>query len=396
MEQKLILRNLKLYAWFQALREPLFWGPVLITYIQQIGRMSLSQIYVMESIVVVAVMLLQIPGGAIADRLGRKNAMLVGMSLLVLDCFLFGVGNSPLWMWVSNLVWALGYSLLSGADSALLYDTLAAAGRTDEFKRIEGKTIAYRFFLIACTSLSVGYLAGLHMRLPVLLGLPGILVAVVMVARMVEPPRTKPTAKHWDLMKLSVLFVANNRKVKWIIAYAVLLTVIGKVWFFTYNPYFDLVHLPLALYGWVFFGLNLVAGIFSGGAAWLAKRVSPGASIVSMVVLTGVPIVLMALVIAAPMVVLVLMQNMVRGYLKPFMGQFLHDHLDSENRATVASVQSAVDGFGQVVLLGIFGLVLQVASLPMSLLLLGVFTLVAGGALLVAYPRVFGRSTTAS
>ena len=94
------------------------------------------------------------------------------------------------------------------------------------------------------------------------------------------------------------------------------------------------------------------------------------------------------------MVVLVLMQNVVRGYLKPFMGHFLHDHLDSDNRATVASVQSAVDGFGQVVLLGIFGLVLQVVSLPASLLLLGVFTLVAGGALLVAYPRVFGRSTS--
>ena len=145
---------------------------------------------------------------------------------------------------------------------------------------------------MALTSLSVGYLAGVHMRLPVLLGIPGILAAVAVVANMVEPPRTKSTAKHWDLMKLSVLFVANNRKVKWIIAYAVLLTVIGKVWFFTYNPYFELVHLPLAMYGWVFFGLNLVAAIFSWGAAWLAKHVPASTSIASMVVLTGVPIVL--------------------------------------------------------------------------------------------------------
>ncbi len=392
MEKKLVDRNLRLYAWFQALREPLFWGPVLITYIQQIGRMSLSQIYVMESIVVVAVMLLQIPGGAIADRLGRKRTMLIGMSILVLDSVLFGIGDSPAWMWAANLAWAFGYSLVSGADSALLYDTLATAGRTDDFKRIEGRTIAYRLLLMAFTSLSVGYLAGVNMRLPVLLGIPGILVAVGVVASMVEPPRTKSTAKHWDLMKLSVLFVANNRKVKWIIAYAVLLTVIGKVWFFTYNPYFELVDLPLSLYGWVFFGLNLVAAIFSGGAAWLAKRVPASTSITNMVLMTGASIVLMALVIAPAMVGLVLVQNVVRGYLKPFMGQFLHDHLDSENRATVASVQSAVDGFGQVVLLGIFGLVLQVASLPTSLLLLGVFTLAAGGALLVQYRSVFVRS----
>jgi MFS family permease len=393
MEQKLIERNLKLYAWFQAFREPLFWGPVLITYILSIGRMSLSQIYLMESIVVVVVMLLQIPGGAIADRIGRKRTMLIGMSILVLDSVLFGIGDSPAWMWAANLAWAFGYSLVSGADSALLYDTLVAGGRTDDFKRIEGRTIAYRLLLMAPTSLCVGYLAGLNMRLPVLLGIPGILVAIAVVACMVEPPRTKPTAKHWELVKLSVLFVANNRKVKWIIAYAVLLTVIGKVRFFTYNPYFELVDLPLVMYGWVFFGLNLVAAIFSGGAAWIAKRVPAQTSVMSMVFMTGTSIVIMALVIAPAMVGLVLVQNVVRGYLKPFMGQFLHDHLDSENRATVASVQSAVDGFGQVVLLGIFGLVLKVASLPSSLLMLGVFTLVAGGALIVAYPRVFGRST---
>ncbi len=393
MEQKFVLRNLRLYAWFQALREPLFWGPVLITYILSVGRMSLSQIYVMESVVVIIVMLLQIPGGAIADRLGRKRAMLVGMCLLALDCLLFGIGSGPVWMWVSNLVWALGYSLVSGADSALLYDTLAVAGRTDEFKRFEGRTIAYRYFLIAITSLSVGYLAGVNLRLPVLLGLPGVLAVIGIVAAMVEPPRTKPAGKHWDVMKLSVLFVANNRKVKWIIAYAVLLSVIGKVWFFTYNPYFELVHLPLVLYGWVFFGLNVVAGVFSGSAGWLAKRIPARVSILGMVALTGLSILAMAFVIAQPMVILALAQNVVRGYIKPFMGQFLHDHLDSENRATVASVQSAVDGFGQVVLLGIFGLVLKVFSLPASLLMLGVFTLLAGGTLLVLYPRVFGRST---
>ena len=65
--------------------------------------------------------------------------MVIGMSILVLDSVLFGIGDSPAWMWAANLAWAFGYSLVSGADSALLYDTLVAAGRTDDFKRIEGR-----------------------------------------------------------------------------------------------------------------------------------------------------------------------------------------------------------------------------------------------------------------
>lgn len=391
MEQKVAERNLRLYAWFQMLREPLFWGPILITYIQNIGRMSLPEIYIMESLVVVAVMLLQVPGGAIADRLGRQRTMLIGCAILVFDSVFFGLASGPIWIWSANIIWAIGFSLVSGADTAFLYDTLATLGRTEDYKKIEGRTIAYRLLLIASTSLTVGYLAEIHIRLPLIVSIPGVLVAVGVVAMMVEPPRTKTNATHWDLMKLSVLFVANNRKVKWIIAYSVLLGVVGKVWFFTYNPYFELVHLPLVYYGWVFCALNFVAAGSSAGASWLTKKFPAGVHMIWMVALTGLPIVAMGLHVVPIMVLLVLSQNVVRGFRTPFMGQFLHDHLDSENRATVASVQSAVDGFGQVVFLGIFGLVLKVASLPMSLLFLGLLTLFLGGALLVHYPRVFAK-----
>lgn len=397
MSEKKIQRNIMLYGFFQALRESLFWGPILIYYMQRVAAMSLSGIYLMESCVVIFVFLLQVPTGALADLIGRRKTILLGSLFLAADCLLFSLANNQMMIWLADGLWAIGYSLASGADSSLLYDSLVQLGKTHEFKKIEGRSISYRFMLIAIASIFSGYLAKVNIRLPVLLGLPGLLVTCAIAYFFVEPTRIANTynaKNHWQMMKLSVLFVANNQRVKWIIAYVVLLGVAGKVWFFTYNPYFELVGLPLAYYGWLFFGINLVAAVFSFSANWLDKRLPAFLSLSFMVGLTGVPILLMASIVALPMVLLVLLQNVVRGYLKPFMGHFLHDHLDSENRATVASIQAAIDAFAQFIFLGLFGLILKIFPLTGSLMLLGAVTLIFGLYLLIRFPMIFRPKTS--
>ncbi|MFA6587479.1 MAG: MFS transporter [Patescibacteria group bacterium] len=388
-------RNLILYGIFQALREPLFWGPIIILYLQQMGHMSLSSIYLVESITMLLLIVLQIPTGALADLLGRKNTMIIGSILVVLDNVLFALVDSLAMVLVANLVWAVGFAFVSGADSSFLYDTLAVTGETEKYKKIEGRTTGIRLLLIALTSIFVGYLASVNLRLPVWLGIPGMVMALLVVCLMKEPPRPKHVngepayRQHWSLMKLSVLFVANSKKLKWIIAYTVLLGVIGKAWFFTYNPYFEMLKLPLHYYGWIFFAVNVVAAIFSYGSDWLAKKLTEKTNVLGMVMLTGVPIILLSALVYWPMVVLVLTQSMVRGHLRPFMGHFLHDHLDSENRATVVSIQAAVDGFGQFAFFGIFGLALKAISLTTTLFGLGMFSLLLGGYLYVKYLKIF-------
>jgi MFS family permease len=396
MNPQQVKRNILLYKLYQAFKEPLFWGPILIIYIQKIGNMSLPQIYLMESVCVILLFILQIPTGALADKIGRKKTMLIGSVLLVVDCLVFGLARGPAWIWMANIFWSFGFSLISGADSALLYDTLASQGKSDSYKQVDGKSIANRFILFAIASPIAGYLAATNMRLPVLLGLPGLLATCVFIMCMVEPPRTGDAMakkRIQDIMKLSVIFVANNKRVKWIIAYTALLLVIGKVWFFTYNPYFELVALPLKYYGWIFFVLNIVAAIFSYFAHQIAKRSSPLACFTVMVLITALPIMLMGALPLLPLVWLVLFQNVTRGYLRPFMGQYLNDHLKSEHRATVSSVQSAVDALAQFVLLGVFGLILKVVNLPIALIMLGTGTLFVGLILLVRYQKIFKPQT---
>ena len=89
---------------------------------------------------------------------------------------------------------------------------------------------------------------------------------------------------------------------------------------------------------------------------------------------------------------LVLMQNVARGYLTPFIDQFLHHYLDSENRATVISIKSAVSGFSQFVTLTLFGFLLGVYPLPLCLQIMGVMMAIGGLFFVFTYFRVFKES----
>lgn len=387
-------RNIKLYYWFRLLDEPLFWGPILITFISKVSGMSLSQIYIMESICIIALFLLEVPSGALADLIGRKKTIFFGSCLLFVDITIFASAVNPFMIWFANLVWVTGFSLISGAETSLLFDTLKFLGREKEFKKIEGRAISYRLMLIAICSIAVGYLAGVHIRLPVYLSACFKFVFCVVVYFFVEPPRGINNKYNWrnhlKLMKVSFLFVANHREIKWIIGFVVLIAVASKIWFFTYNPYFELVELPIIYFGWLFFLLNVVASICSYFSDWLAKKLGDLGSIILIILVIGVPIFIMGNQVTTVAVFLILMQNIARGHLAPFMGHFLHQYLDSENRATVISIKSAAVAIAECMGLGMFGWALNLYSLPTCLQALGISVLVLGLVLVFWYLRIFG------
>ncbi len=83
-------------------------------------------------------------------------------------------------------------------------------------------------------------------------------------------------------------------------------------------------------------------------------------------------------------------QNIVRGFMRPFFGEFLNRHLNSENRATVISVQQSVGGLAQFVALGAFGFLLKSWGLALCLQILGVAVLGLGIKAILKYKKIFG------
>ncbi|MCX6797743.1 MAG: MFS transporter [Candidatus Falkowbacteria bacterium] len=391
MNKKDALKNIRLYRLYVTFGEPLLWGPILISCLTHLGKMKLSEIYFMESVVLLGTIFLQIPTGALADLIGRKKTIIFGTGLMAVSIIWFALIKSPLGVWGSNITCMIGLTLCSGADSAFLYDTLKAINRESEYKKIDGQAMGNRLIIVAFCSILVGYLAQFSLRVPLILSVPGVLFAFIVTFFFKEPPLTKKYSvkEQVCLMKNSLLFVARHKEVKWIIVFTTLIGVTSKIWFFTYNPYFELVKLNLQYYGYIFFVLNLVAWFFSRYAQPISERIKEKRAMILMVLLIGLPIIIMGSLISIISVVLVFPQNIVRGFMRPFFGELLNRHLNSENRATVLSVQSAVSGLAQFVALGGFGFLLISWGLPFCLQILGAAVILLGGLMIFRYKKVF-------
>lgn len=373
-------------------REPLLWGSVLISCIIHLGKMTLSEIYFMESIVLLGTIFLQVPMGALADLIGRKKTMIMGSLLYVVSVIWFAISRSPFDVWGGNIAWMVGASLCDGADSAFLYDSLKSVGRESEYKKIDGEAVGNRLLLTAICAILAGFLAQHSLRLPLLFSVPGVIFSAIMPFFFKEPPMEKKfiAREQMNIMKISILFVANHKEVKWIIGFTTLIGVVSKIWFFTYNPYFELVKLDLKFYGVVFFTLNVIAWFFSKYAHKISGKFTERAVAILMVLLIGLPILVMGSFVSVLAVCMVFPQNIVRGFMRPFFGEFLNRHLNSENRATVLSVQSAVSGLAQFVALGGFGFLLVSWGLSFCLQILGLTVLILGGLAILKYKKIFG------
>ncbi len=372
--------NIFLYKLYVIFNEPLFWGPILIVTLQKLAGMSLPEIYYMESVVLIICVVLDIPFGALADVIGRKKTIIIGRVFLFLSTCLFATMSSPLDAWIANILWSIGYTLQSGADTAFIYDTLKECNRENEYKNIQGKYTGARFFLTAFCSLLVGFLASVDLRLPLYLCIPFVFIPLVSSLFIHEPIQTKKYSvkTQIDILNQGLLFLAKSTKVRFMVGFATLLTCISKVWFFTYNPYFEIVNIDISYYGFIFFLLNIVAWLSSHYAHKIETVIGERNCIIGMILCIGVPLVVMGLLPIAICAYLVLMQNIVRGFMGPFIGDYMHRHIDTDIRATTMSIKSTLSNIASIVALALFGVLIGHTSLLHSLVILGVITLILG------------------
>ncbi len=392
MEMHHTRRNVALYKLFALFNEPLFWGPILIISLQRLGQMSLPEIYFMESAVMIICVALDIPAGALADVIGRKKVLIIGRIFLLGSIIGFATMRSPAEAWFANIIWAIGFSFQSGADQAWLYDTLKDAGMEKDFSKIEGCATGSRFILIAVCSIAVGWLAEIDLRLPLLLSVPFVTVPLVISFFFKEQRSTNgySTKAQIEILRKGIAFAIRKPEVRWIIGLCALVMGASKIWFFTYNPYFEKVEIPLAYYGVIFFFLNVVAWLSSHYAHWIEKHFKEKGCVLIMILCVGVPILVMGLFPCWPIALLVLVQNIVRGFMRPFVGNFMNRHIDSEEiRATALSVRSTLTEVVSILSLSWFGFMDKSLGLLDSLVVLGIVVLVLGKLSYARYKSLF-------
>ncbi len=129
---------------YRFLMEFQLWWPIWVVYLQVKRGLSLTQITLMDAPFFVLIVLAEVPTGAVADRFGRRISLVLGSSLFAVAVFIFAIADSYPILLLSYGTWGLALTFQSGADMALLYDSLQAVGREGSFQKINSRLTALR------------------------------------------------------------------------------------------------------------------------------------------------------------------------------------------------------------------------------------------------------------
>jgi predicted MFS family arabinose efflux permease len=198
-----------------------------------ISPLELSSLFIIWGL---AVLIAEIPTGALADLTSRRNILVI--SGLIKGCafLIWLLFPSYLGFAAGYIVWGTASAMASGAGEALLYDTLKAEGATPQFARIYGRGKALNNLGIASALLIGGFAAEGGFGLPLVASAltpwgAGLLVLFTMR----DPPRERsPSGDHvsgfTDTLRQAFTELRRNRVVGFLVLmFGVLATLYGAI-----------------------------------------------------------------------------------------------------------------------------------------------------------------------
>lgn len=134
-------KNIRRFIAFRALFNARFYYPVFAIIFLDFG-LSLDQFAMLNAIWALTIILAEVPSGALSDLMGRKKLMNATAVLMVLELavWAFAPQGDPdrlfVWLAINRILSGLAEAAASGADEALVYDSLKKAGIEDRWTRV--------------------------------------------------------------------------------------------------------------------------------------------------------------------------------------------------------------------------------------------------------------------
>ncbi|MBT7896381.1 MAG: MFS transporter [Flavobacteriales bacterium] len=337
--------------------------PIIVIFFQE-NDLTITEIMILQAVYSLTIAMLEIPSGFLADSFGRRNSIFISTVFSFIGYIILSTYVGFNQYLIAEILLGIGASLISGADSALIYDTLLDLNDKNSYTKIEGKNYAIGNFSEAIAGLLGGYLAiasiSLGLYLPMYIQTFVVMLSIPIAYSLVEPKRTFKIGKS---LKSIIIIVQDtlitNKKLKWYIIYssAIGLTTLSIAWFV--QPFLSTIEMPLIYFGIIWAALNIIAGITSYYSYLINNRnllIIISLSITISLICLGFNISLIGLIFISSIYLL-------RGIITPHMRNLININTTSERRATVMSLRSFMIRLSFSLTVSILGYITDIYSI---------------------------------
>lgn len=308
--------------------------------------MSVQMVVYTEILFAVTIVLLEIPTGILADRWGRKKLLLLAA---VLGCAEFLILLYATTFWHFALVVflaAIARSAGSGADHALLYDTLLVQGKERDFEKILGRLNSLDIAATMIAALSGSLLAGrFGFELNYGLSLLGTAIALVLTLGLVEPRLTTGQEEESPLpirvvVKGSLAFFYKHRAVALVVCAGMVtgaaISFVDEFW----QLVLDETGVSVAYFGLASAGMFLLRMPGNLLAHALLKRYRVRRLLTVLLLMATAGFMLLSMFPGTMSLLAIGWVCLFVGVMEPVTAGYLHHRIDSKMRATLDSFQS--------------------------------------------------------
>jgi MFS family permease len=276
--------------------------------------------------------------------LGRRKT-LVGGTLLTFSGFLIYVVSHGFWGFLfAEVTLGMGTSLISGADSALLYDTLADFKREAEYVKYEGRIIAAGNFAESVAGILGGLLATISLRTPYYFQAGVAFIGVPAAILLTEPSRhSNMVEMSWKGIISIVRFALfENIMLRRNIFFSSIIgaSTLTMAWFV--QPYFKLVGIQLGWYGVLWTALNLTVAVTALSAWKFDRKLGEKILIPGITIFIFIGFMALSIFKSIWALAFLFMFYFVRGVATPVLKDYINRLTTSDIRATVLSVRSFI------------------------------------------------------
>ncbi len=350
---------------------------VLVPFFRDFGGLGFTAILLVQAWFQVWSFVLEVPTGAVADRFGRRVSLAAAGLVAALGFGVYASVPSLAVFLVGEVLVAVAMTLASGADEALVYDSLERIGRAAEATRAMSRLQAWQLAGFLAGALAGALLASrAGVRAPMLFQFVPALAAAAVALSLAEPgaragrPRVgasyaavfRDGVRHLartPVLRALALDQAANASVVWLV-----------VWL--YQAQLQRAGVPLAAFGVVHAAMTLAQIALLARVAD-AQRLLGGPRRLMRLTAIAPPLCIAALAATArpvPSVLLIIVAASLGFARIPLFSGPMNRHIPSEHRATVLSAVSALRTAGIALLYPLFGWLVD-RSLPVALLVLG-------------------------
>lgn len=328
---------IKMAKWFSLVM------PIVVVFFQDNG-LKMTDIMLLKSIYSIAVVCMEIPSGYCADVWGRKKTLIVGTFLGFTGYIIYSFSFGFFAFLAAEVVLGIGHSLISGADSAIMYDSLLEQKKEKDYLKHEGRLYSAGNFAEAIAGIAGGLLAAISLRLPFIcqsfvafIGFPAALLLV--------EPACASLGKHKgikDILRVVRFALIEDKELRWNILYSSVIgcSTLTMAWFL--QPFFKEAGIPVAWFGFIWTALNLSVGLTSAFSYRIENKL--GQIKTSLLIAFGISLgyIVGGLSISIAGLGIIVFFYLIRGIASPVLKEYINRITASEVRATVLSIRNFV------------------------------------------------------